>query len=575
MRYVGIDLGTTNSTISVAHLDQDGKHITPVTLDITQLDESGSNISLEKTLPSALFVDEQDQPYIGRYARKMAHFYPQNVIREAKRYMGEEVSWPINEKKYRPETVSSYILKAMKMQAEQYYMGEPVDSVVITVPANFNFQQDKATRVAAELAGFAKDKIHTIPEPTAALLDFLNEEKKLHPDSRKIQFHGQSKNLMVFDLGGGTCDVSILQVKENATGDLDIQELSISQYMELGGLDFDRLVAKYLLEKLCLETGYTIQTLQREFRSEFPQIRESLLSIAEKFKIHFASQINHKLIMQQTDYYENKEQFDQLTFRYTLTSPEKLATIFTMTKKEYDQIVEPLLYAQLSSSVNIEEPILNALSQAKKGEMKKEEIDAVFLVGGMTFYPAVQERIYELFDKRLKPIRSVNPMYAVSRGAAVYHDMVANKREEAATKIGVKNTIQNNVFIRVFKSDSVALLEKGTSLPYERLIEDEFFVTGPHKTVYGMKLDLFTAEDPKSPITKNLKSASITFKEPVEVGAPLILQVKCNEERDVSVKAWLKGKESEVIDVNVGSHVWEQEEKEFHIKNLDKIKFDS
>lgn len=579
-RYIGIDLGTTNSTVSVANLTVRGD-IEAQTLNVAQVDKSGSNMDLDETLPSVLYLDESNQAYVGQFAKRMMGVYPKRVIKEAKRHIGEDVSWEINNEAIRPEVVSSYVLKILKAQAEDYYGGEKIDSVVITVPASFTFQQEKATRTSAILSGFDKDKIHTIPEPTAALLDFLNEEKRLDPSARRLKLEeGERKNLMVFDLGGGTCDVSILQVSEIGNGGIDIQELSISQYTELGGIDFDKKVVNELMKRLLKELGMNFKTLQAKYdKKVMLRLWENLLDIAEKAKKSFSTKIENQLRMQQIEYSENKRNFDKLIYREMLSDqlPSELITTISISKAEYDAVIEELLYKEKSKQGrNIEEPILNALTHSKIGEMSIDDINAVFLVGGMTYYQSVQDRVYEIFNRRIKPFKSINPMYAVSRGASIYHHSLdrinfrtsdeLNQEAEFGLNISrdvmFTNTVPNNVYIDVVGGDPVALLEKGTKLPFERIIQDKFIVTGPgnSRTVNAMHLELFTASSAKSIHTKKLKSATINFKKPVSVNSKLVLKVECNEEREVSVKAWLEDDETEVIDVNIGSHEFTAEE---------------
>ena len=591
-RYIGIDLGTTNSTVSVANLTVRGD-IEAHALEVAQVDESGNSIVQDQTLPSVLYIDDQGHPYVGRFAKRMNGVFPQHVIKEAKRHIGDDVSWEVDGENIRPEMVSSYVLKILKAQAEEYYGSEKIDSVVITIPANFNFQQQQATKAAGVLSGFAKDKIHMIPEPTAALIDFLNEEKKMAPSARRLKLDDGKKNLMVFDLGGGTCDVSILQVSESENYGIDIQELSISQYTELGGIDFDRKVVNELMKKLLKHLGINFKQLKAKYeKKDILRLWENLLDFAEKAKKSFSTKIENQLRTQQIDYYENKEKFDNLIYREMLSSqlPQELVTTLSITKKEYDLVIEELLYKEKNKQgQNIEDPILNALEHAKIGPMSVENIDGVFLVGGMTYYHTVQERIYEIFGRRTKPIKSINPMFAVSRGAAIYHHQIdrinfktSAEIEIASTDVSAHdvvftNTVPNNVYIDVIGADPVALLEKGTMLPFERIIEDRFIVTGPSNTttVNAMQLELFTATSAKSIHTKKLKSASISFKKPVAVNSKLVLKVECNKEREVFVKAWLGDDETEVIDVNIGAHEFTEEEIELlkaKQANINKIK---
>lgn len=589
-RFVGIDLGTTNSTISIAYTKPNGD-VEAQTLEVTQIDETGNNMTQDFALPSVVYFDDEDQPYVGHFAKRMLGTYPKQVVKEAKRYIGQESSWPINNRKIRPDEISSYILKLLKTQVEAYF-GQNIESAVITVPANFNFQQENATRYAAELSGFSKTAIHTIPEPTAALLDFLNEEQKFEPSQRRIDVSTGKKKLLVFDLGGGTCDVSILEVEFSPSGKIEIQELSISQYTELGGIDFDRQVSFHLLSGLLKE--WKIPNIQ-QFRVQYgddvlKQLLESLTDFAEKAKKSFSVRIDNQIRLQGLDPLESSGRFDDLSFRQMLPDklPSELVTTLNITKKVYDVVIESLLYKEKSKSgKNIEDPILGALNQSKYGVLKKSDIDAIFLVGGMTYYPTIQMRIYEIFDCLKKPLRSMNPMFAVSRGAAIYHqslDKITFHPSEASDGqtphegiVGFTSTVPSNVYIDVIGGDPVPLLEKGTPLPFNNLIEGKFFVTGQGNTefVNSMQLDLFTAISPKAIQVTKLKSATISFKKPVPVKTPLILNVSCSIEREVIVKAWLATDESEVIDVNLGSHEYSSEEKESmtaRLQGINKIK---
>ena len=207
--YLGIDLGTTNSTISLIEIDNENK-IVPKTLEVEQVDDYGVGFTYDPIVPSALYIDESGVKNVGRYAIKMLDTYPKRVLREAKRHIGvlregRPAEWNINDEIFTPEMVSSYVLKKLKKEAEKHLQQE-VEGVVITVPANFNFNQVGATRMAAKLAGFNPDKIHTLAEPTAALIDYLNEERQKAKESRRLEFNGTSRKLLVFDLGGGTCD---------------------------------------------------------------------------------------------------------------------------------------------------------------------------------------------------------------------------------------------------------------------------------------------------------------------------------------------------------------------------------
>lgn len=583
-RYIGIDLGTTNSTVSVSNLTLRGD-IEATTLRVTQIGEDGLNIIEEESLPSVLYVEEGGTNYVGHYAKRMNSVYTDRVIKESKRFIGEDRKWVIDGEDYYPDKVASFFLDMLKKQVEKYYNDEKVDGAVITIPANFHFQHQQATRNAGVLAGFEKDKIHMIPEPTAALLDFLNEEGKLDVTARRINLTNGAKNLMVFDLGGGTCDVSILSVEEDAQGGIDIQELSISQYMELGGRDFDQEITKMLFLKYLAATNTTQKSLLAQYgKPTLINLVECFVDIAERAKKRFSSQV----FTSRKDYFAHAAEFDTLVYREQLPAallPQELVQTISITKAEYDAAIKTLLYKEFSKDgLDIESPILNALEEARLGAMSLDEIDAVFLVGGMTYYPTIQLRIHEIFNKRIKPLQSLNPMLSVSRGAAIYHQQLGAIRYNSVDELEkapvvttkgtvIANTVPSNVFIDVAGGDPIALLEKGQSLPYEKTFKDQFYVSGIDNgisEITTMRLALFTAPNAKSIRTKKLKEARIEFKKPIKKNSKLVLKVTCDEERDVKLRAWLDDDPTEMLEVHIGAKEYSEEEinrlKELHSK---------
>lgn len=334
-RFIGIDLGTTNSTVSVANLTYRGD-IEAKTLEITQLDDTGNDLIQDTALPSVLYIDKKGSPFVGHYAKRMHSINTKQVIRESKPYMGTDAKWEINNENFYPETVASYYLGILKREAEKQY-NEIIDSAVITIPASFDMDQQRATQNAAVLAGFAKDKIHMIPEPTAALLDYVNEERKLFPADRVLRLNEGAKTLLVFDLGGGTCDVSILEVKENDKQGIDIKELSISQYMELGGRDFDKLVVKKLYSKFFAEVNLTKEQVQAKYdKATIAVLQGCLFDFAERAKKAFSAKVYADTSV---NYYKDMKRFDQETFSMSLPGhlPAELVCRLTITKKNMMQ----------------------------------------------------------------------------------------------------------------------------------------------------------------------------------------------------------------------------------------------
>lgn len=583
--YLGIDLGTTNSTISLINIDNDGK-IIPKTLDIEQVDDYGLGFTYDPIVPSALYIDETGVKNVGKYAIKMLDTYPKRVLREAKRHIGvlrdgRPAEWNINEEIFTPEMVSSYVLKKLKKEAEKHLQRE-VDSVVITVPANFNFNQVGATRMAAKLAGFHPEKIYTLAEPTAALIDYLNEEKQKSKETRRLYIGEESKKLLVFDLGGGTCDVSIMEVSEDSQEKINIKELSVSQYTELGGVDFDNIIVnRLLLPKLMKAKNISPREIRQLSQDVSIVLQSNLKRVAENAKKYFARIVKSRIDMDEINYFDNSEQCDDIKYREMIMGlPTELTCTFEITKKEYDMCIKEFLYVSPQGK-DIESPILNALKYAN---LSINDIDQVFLVGGMTNYPTIQKRIYEIFNKRIKPIASINPMFSVSRGASVYNYhkgkiSIAGPGESNAGRkdvegdIDVESILPDNIYINVLVGDPIPLLEKGTQAGSSKIIEDKFFVSDKSGkgTITEMDLNLFSAESAISMKRVELKSAILKFKKPVQSGTRISIKAEYTENREVVVSAWLTDDETEKINVEIGSNEISIEKQE-DIKNDNNIR---
>ncbi|MDF0728894.1 Hsp70 family protein [Cytobacillus sp. S13-E01] len=554
-RYVGIDLGTTNSTVSVAELNSN-QQVQAKTIQIQQYEEHGMTFSEE--LPSVVHFDEDSIPYVGRYAKRMQSYYPKETLSNVKRHIGDKVEWEIRNDSYLPEHISSFILRKLKKTVEEKYFGEEIDSAVITVPASFDFHQQGKTKIAAELAGFNKEKIHMIPEPTASLIDFLHEENIKDNTSRVLDVSTGPKIVLVFDLGGGTCDVTIHRISQGENNRLSIQDLSISQYTELGGADFDSAVMKYLFAKRFREKGVSPREMMAKYsEKEFNKLREMLLDFAEKAKIDFSRRISAREQMQGICYYDQPELFDSLSFSLTLFDvPKELEGEITITKKELDELIRPLLYQNGDQDEkNIEFPIMNALRMGKI-PLTVHDIDHIFLVGGMTAFPTVKHRVKEIFGK--EPTVATNPMQSVSRGAAIYHYFLD---EISIFPVEIDKLYPQNVYIKVHKSTPVPLITKDTTVPHSKTIDTGFFVSGSGEYVNTMSLELFSADDPKAMIQKQLKNATIEFDQPVRVGSPLVFHIDVDNDRNLQVKAWLKDDETQMVYVDLGITDSTEEEK--------------
>ena len=369
-KIIGIDLGTTNSCVAVLEGGE------PV---VIQSSEGG------RTTPSIVGFTNKGERIVGAPAKNQMITNPENTVYSIKRFMGRRYSEVANEmklvpyrvteqgddvrvdidgKKYSPQEISAFVLQKMKKTAEDY-LGETVTEAVITVPAYFNDAQRQATKDAGKIAGLDVKRI--INEPTAASLAF-----GFNKDSKK------DKVIAVYDLGGGTFDISILEL-----GDGVFEVKSTNGDTHLGGDDFDRRVMEWLIAEFKKDTGIDLG----QDRMALQRLREA----AEKAKIELSA-------MQTTEVNLPFITADQ-------SGPKHLQK--SLTRAKFEQMVEDLLERS-------KEPCKKALADAG---LNADQIDEVILVGGSTRIPAVQQIVKDLFKK--EPNKGVNPDEAVAVGAAI------------------------------------------------------------------------------------------------------------------------------------------------------------
>ena len=369
-KIIGIDLGTTNSVVAIMEGDA------PKVL----INAQGSRIT-----PSVVGFTEKGERLIGQNAKHQQVTNPKNTVFSVKRFMGrrhnevggeekmvpyevvggpeEMVKIKIRGKDYTPEQVSSFILEDLKKTAEDY-LGEKVTEAVITVPAYFNDAQRKATKDAGEIAGL--NVLRVLPEPTAAALAYGLDKKK-------------NEKICVFDLGGGTFDVSVLDV-----GDGVFEVLSINGDTHLGGDDFDQVLINFLADEFKRTEGIDLR--------KDPMALQRLKESAEKAKIELSGAMETTV---------------NLPFITADQSGPKHLQI-TVTRTKFEQLIAPLVE-------KCKRPVLDALKDAK---LPPDKVDEVVLVGGSTRVPMVQKMVKDLFGGK-EPNRSVNPDEVVAVGAAI------------------------------------------------------------------------------------------------------------------------------------------------------------
>ena len=442
-RAVGIDLGTTNSVISILEGGE------PKII---------SNAEGHRTTPSVVAFAKNGEVLVGDQAKRQAITNPDRTVRSVKRHMGSDWSIEIDGKQYNSQEISARILQKLKRDAEAY-LGEDVKEAVVTVPAYFGDAQRQATKEAGQIAGL--EVLRIVNEPTAAALAYgLDSEKDDHL-------------ILVFDLGGGTFDVSILEIGEGV-----FEVKSTHGDTDLGGDDWDERVIDWLVTGFKNDHGVDLST--------DPMAMTRLKETAEKAKIELSS-------VQETEI--------NLPF-ITATNEGPIHLLQTLKRSEFEQMTEDLVEKTRG-------PFKEALEDAG---VKVDEIDHVILVGGTTRMPAVQSLVKELAGK--DPHQGVNPDEVVADGASLQAGVLTGD----VTRILLLDVTPLTLGVETEGGVANKMIERNTTIPTRR---SEIFTTAADNQP-EVEIHVLQGERPMATDNKSLGQFKLPGIAPAQRGVPQI-----------------------------------------------------
>lgn len=565
--YIGIDLGTTNSCIATSYYTSNGAVQTEV-LKISQRCKSG--IKKEEILPSYIYIQKNGEQIIGLGAkeldddtRRMTGGAENRALRVFKRDMGRDnVSYKIDNFQFTPVKASALVLEECGKAYNTFRKNRDAlkfsdTPATITCPACFEKDAKEDTQTAAKFAGFDLSSVRMLAEPNAALLSYVyNETQRGYLDL------STTKRFVTVDLGGGTCDIVIIDVKEellpSGKKNLVFRPIGTPNRGDLGGSDFDRAIARAFLIYFLNENNIKIDSKSKEYE----QLVNVLFAWAEKAKEALSKNLSYEVENDEDERDVSDKEFIQDTIRNLEPIPIHIDNLYRnlpfdydLTLEEYLQIVDGLIFKKIEkydtieaklANKNLEEILFDTMNDCG---CKKEDIDYVFFTGGMSLFIPLQLDLYEMLGKEIKT--TDHPLTAVAEGAALYtlfkeaehynnivlpqitnedYHLTATDAEKAVRdnnqQVNMPTSIGKTYMIEKKDMLPFVLIEKNAEYPIPRTRIDSTFWTNSEN---GVIINIFFGSSQYNSDIEKARSLELYFEQPKQIETAFKIDYEIND----------------------------------------------
>ena len=602
---IGIDLGTTNSVLATVNQKPNGDLVSKVINLPRAVDVFSSSgkikpqIEKRPLLPSYVYYDEDNnyKPIVGDFAKRRFSVRPHLVAKSIKSHMGEQDTSNLGFAEEIPDktpaAISSRILEHMLRTASKQFHHQ-ITEAIITVPANFDSMMVKATRDAAEMAGIkvfnddGSERPILLEEPKAVMYDLINQSVNGELSNCVIDF-SEKKNVMVFDLGGGTLDITLHEIKrrEDHPETIKVNDIATNRYTLLGGDNFDKALAEEMYKRF-LDKYKSYPDVVQKLKNDKKSIMLQLVSFAEDLKKDLSMSNSDEMTTSDDsgwgwdDDVEDDNVFNvggnvgSTGYSYDDTfTKEEIENVFQQfmgNNLKFDDYKRLDKLDVLTNTNNIIYPILDVLNKAsKKLGVTDVKVDAVVLNGGMSRFYMIKDRLTELFG--FEPIEAMDPDQAVARGAAIYHyylkkdiealsdDMIkvgseSIKKDITNEKLKFnnvsnvdsiqpkptsiewgKNILNDSLYLGNANGNQTEIISTGTELPYSSELMKGFQLL-PNKTVARIDIPIRVKAGMKNDEYRTIASGTINFKKKYPNGAYVVLKVDMSASKIITMRAW-------------------------------------